>query len=172
MLPGADEGGGDQRVGDGGDGAPAVGHGVVAVQRLAALRPKVPPHHVQLVARGHGVAAHPLGRHVAHARPLVAVAVEAVRGRRRELSVAAHDEDLAAQDGGGGVPPWLRTLSSKVPAVTHGVVALHLQGSEVRGVRGQREGLWGSDQVSGPRGLGVRYLESEVRGVRGSEVRC
>ena len=78
MLPGADEGGGDEGVRHGGDGAPAVPRGVVAVQGLAALRAEVAAHHVQLVARCHGVTAHALGGHVPDARPLVGVTVEAV----------------------------------------------------------------------------------------------
>lgn len=72
------------------------------------------------------MAAHPLGRHVAHPSPLVGVAVEAVRRRGGELRVAAHDEDLAAQDGGGGVAPRLRAFGCKVPAVARGVVTLDL----------------------------------------------
>lgn len=56
VLPGADKGRGDERVGHGGDAVPRVGSGVIAVQRLTPLGPEVAPHHIQLVAGGQGMA--------------------------------------------------------------------------------------------------------------------
>ena len=78
VLPGADKGRGDERVGHGGDAVPRVRGGVIAVQGLTPLGPKVAPHHVELVARGQGMAGHAFGCHVPNSSPLVGLAVEAV----------------------------------------------------------------------------------------------
>ena len=73
------------------------------------------------------MAAHALGGHVPHARPLVGVTVEAVGRGGGELRVAAHDEDLAAQHGRRCVAPRLRAFRRDAPAVANGVVALDLR---------------------------------------------
>lgn len=41
------------------------------------------------------MAAHPLGRHVAHSSPLIGFTVKAISRGSCEFSVATHDEDLA-----------------------------------------------------------------------------
>lgn len=72
------------------------------------------------------MAAHPLGRHVAHSSPQIGFAVKAISGGSGELGVAAHDEDLAPQDRRRRVAPRLGAFGCDVPAVSQGVVVLHL----------------------------------------------
>lgn len=130
VFPCADKGSGDQWIRYSGDGVPTIWRGIVTVQSFTPLRPKITSNHIKLISRGHGMAAHPFGRHVAHSSPLTGFTVKAISRGSCEFCVAAHDKDLASQDSSCRVAPGLRALGRDVPAVSYGVVTLDLQNSK------------------------------------------
>lgn len=82
MFPGADESSGNERVWHSSDAVPGIQCGVVAVQSFTSLCAKVTSHNIQFVPRCHCLAAHPLGRHIAHFSPLVVLAAELISRAR------------------------------------------------------------------------------------------